>query len=55
MQAGDIGLFQKLTKQNVYKTFEQDIAIPIKMLDFKIEKQRKIGDTTKSKYLAYHF
>jgi CubicO group peptidase (beta-lactamase class C family) len=51
--AGEI--FEKRTKKNIYKTFEQDIAVPIKMQDFKIEKQRKIGDTTKSKYLAYHF
>lgn len=51
--AGEI--FENLTKKNIYKTFEQDIAVPIKMQDFKIEKQRKIGDSTKSEYLAYHF
>lgn len=51
--AGEI--FENLTKKNIYKTFEQDIAVPIKMQDFNIEKQRKIGDSTKSKYLAYHF
>lgn len=51
--AGEI--FEKLTKENIYKTFEQDIAVPIQMQDFKIEKQQKSGDATKSKYLAYHF
>lgn len=49
------GIFEKLTKQNIYKTFEQDIAIPIHLQDFSLEKQQKIGDSTKSKYLAYHF
>jgi CubicO group peptidase (beta-lactamase class C family) len=51
--AGEI--FEKLTKKNIYETFEQDIAIPIQMQDFKLEKQQKIGDTTQSRYLAYHF
>lgn len=51
--AGEI--FEKLSKKNIYKAFEQDMALPIKMQDFEIEKQRKIGDTAKSEYLAYHF
>ena len=51
--AGEI--FEQLTKKNIYETFEQDIAVPIKMQDFEIEKQQKIGDASKSKYLAYHF
>ena len=51
--AGEI--FEKLTEKDIYETFEQDIAIPIQMQDFKLEKQQKLGDTTKSKYLAYHF
>ena len=51
--AGEI--FEQLTKENIYKTFEQDIAIPIKMQDFKLDMQRKSGDTSRSKYLAYHF
>ena len=49
------GIFEQLTNKSIYETFEQDIAIPIQMQDFKIEKQQKNGDSTKSKYLAYHF
>ena len=49
------GIFEQLTKKNIYKAFEEDIAIPIKMQDFKIERQEKSGDSTKFKYLAYHF
>jgi CubicO group peptidase (beta-lactamase class C family) len=51
--AGEI--FEKLTNKDIYKTFELDVAIPIQMQDFKIEKQKKSGDSTKSNYLAYHF
>lgn len=48
-------IFEKLTNRDIYKAFEQDIAIPIHMQDFKLEKQQKLGDSTKSNYLAYHF
>ena len=51
--AGEI--FENLTEKNIYETFEQEIAIPVQMQDFILEKQQKLGDTTKSKYLAYHF
>ena len=49
------GIFEKLTNRNIYETFEQDIAIPLQMQDFKLEEQRKIGDKEKSNFLAYHF
>ncbi len=49
------GIFENLTGQDIYLTFEQDIVIPIQMQDFKLEKQQKDGDSTKSNYLAYHF
>ena len=49
------GIFEKLTNKDIYETFKHDVAIPIQMQDFKIEKQQKNGDSTKSKYLAYHF
>ena len=49
------GIFEKLTHKNIYRTFEQDIAIPIQMQDYMPEKQKKTGDSTKSCYLAYHF
>jgi len=49
------GIFEKLTNKDIYETFKHDVAIPIQMQDFKIEKQQKSGDSTKSNYLAYHF
>ena len=49
------GIFEKLTNKDIYETFAHDVADPIQMQDFKLEKQRKSGDSTKSKYLAYHF
>ena len=51
--AGEI--FERLTEKDIYETFEHDIASPIQMQDFELKKQQKLGDTTKSKYLAYHF
>ena len=48
-------IFEMLTKRNIYEAFEQDIAIPINMQDFKVKEQRKVGDTTQSSFLAYHF
>lgn len=48
-------IFEMLTMRNIYETFEQDIAIPIHMQDFKLVEQKKVGDTTQSNYLAYHF
>ncbi len=49
------GIFEKVTHENIYVAFEQDIAIPIHMQDFNLENQQKTGDPTKSKYLVYHF
>jgi CubicO group peptidase (beta-lactamase class C family) len=49
------GIFEKLTNKDIYEAFEQDIAIPINMQDYKLEKQQKFGDSTKSNFLAYHF
>lgn len=49
------GIFEQLTKKDIYEAFEKDLVIPLQMQDFKIECQHKSGDTTKSKYLAYHF
>ena len=46
--------FEMETGRNIYDALESDIAIPIGMQDFKRSDQRKSGDTTKSRYLAYH-
>ncbi len=48
-------IFEKLTHKSIYEAFEQDIAVPVGMQDYKISEQKKIGDTTKSDFLAYHF
>jgi len=48
-------IFEMLTGKDIYKSFEEDIALPIQMQDYKVENQKKVGDTTQSKFLAYHF
>src|ERR1043165_2170655 len=48
-------VFEQETGRNIYDAFESDIARPIGMQDFKRSEQRKSGDTTKSRNLAYHF
>lgn len=48
-------IFEKLTGQDIYAAFEADLAKPIGMEDFDRQLQRKTGDATKSRYLAYHF
>jgi CubicO group peptidase (beta-lactamase class C family) len=48
-------IFEQETGRNIYDAFESDIARPIGMQDFKRSDQRKSGDTTQSKFLAYHF
>ena len=46
--------FEKETGRNIYDALESDIARPIEMQDFKRSDQRKSGDTTRSRFLAYH-
>jgi CubicO group peptidase (beta-lactamase class C family) len=46
--------FEHETGRNIYDALETDLAVPIGMQDFKRSDQRKSGDTTKSRYLAYH-
>jgi CubicO group peptidase (beta-lactamase class C family) len=47
-------IFEGLLGRNIYDVFKEDIAIPIGMQDFDLANQRKRGDTTRSKFLAYH-
>jgi len=47
-------IFEKLTGKTIYEAVQNDLAIPIGMEDFKIEKQKKTGNQNKSKHLAYH-
>lgn len=46
--------FEIETGRNIYDALETDIARPIGMQDWRRDMQRKTGDSTKSRYLAYH-
>lgn len=47
-------IFEKETGQNIYNEVEKQLAIPLEMQDWDRSLQQKSGDTTISKYLAYH-
>lgn len=47
-------VFEHETKRNIYDALESDLARPIGMEDFDRAAQRKMGDTTRSRHLAYH-
>jgi CubicO group peptidase (beta-lactamase class C family) len=47
-------IFEQETGRNIYDALESDLARPIAMQDFSRAGQRKSGDTTRSRYLAYH-
>ncbi|MES2524508.1 MAG: serine hydrolase [Gemmatimonadota bacterium] len=46
--------FELETGRNIYDALDTDLAKPIGMQDWQRARQRKSGDTTKSRYLAYH-
>ncbi|RMG24657.1 MAG: class C beta-lactamase-related serine hydrolase [Bacteroidetes bacterium] len=46
--------FERMTGKNLYDALEQDLARPLGMQDFDRQAQRKLGDSTRSRYLAYH-
>ena len=48
------GAFEIMTKRGIYDALESDLARPIGMQDFDRARHRKTGDSTKSRYLAYH-
>jgi CubicO group peptidase (beta-lactamase class C family) len=48
------GAFEIMTKRDIYDALESDLARPIRMQDFNRAQQRKTGDSTQSRYLAYH-
>lgn len=48
-------IFEQQTRMSIYQAFETDIAKRIGLEDWDISKQYKSGDTTKSKFKAYHF
>ena len=47
-------IFEQETGRNIYDALETDLARPIGMQDWDRSAQRKSGDTTRSRYLAYH-
>ncbi len=48
------GAFELLTKRDIYDALDTDLARPIGMQDFNRAIHRKTGDSTRSRYLAYH-
>ncbi len=47
-------ILEQQTGKNIYDLIDSVLAKPLQMQDWKKEAQRKTGDTTRSKYLAYH-
>lgn len=47
-------IIEKETGRSIYRLIDSILAKPLQMQDWKIDAQRKSGDTTRSKYLAYH-
>jgi CubicO group peptidase (beta-lactamase class C family) len=47
-------ILEKETGKNIYDLVDSILAKPLSMQDWRKDKQRKTGDTTRSKYLAYH-
>lgn len=46
--------FEIMTKRDIYDALESDLARPIGMEDFDRAQQHKSGDSTQSRWLAYH-
>ncbi|MHA7871240.1 MAG: serine hydrolase domain-containing protein [Hyphococcus sp.] len=52
------GVFEKLTRTDIYSAFETQLAGPLQMQDWDLELHQengKTGDLTQSQYPAYHF
>ena len=47
-------ILEQQTGRTIYQLIDSILAKPLQMEDWNIKEQRKTGDTTKSKYLAYH-
>lgn len=47
-------VFEKCTKKDIYDSLQDELATPIGMSHFHRDRQRKLGDITKSVHLAYH-
>jgi len=51
--AGDI--YEQLTHRDIYQAFAEDIATPLGLEDFRVGREHRSGDATRSIHLAYHF
>jgi len=47
-------ILEQQTGKTIYELVDSILAKPLQMQDWNIKEQRKTGDTTRSKYLAYH-
>lgn len=47
-------ILEQQTGRTIYQLIDSILARPLQMQDWNINEQRKTGDTTRSKYLAYH-
>lgn len=47
-------IFEQETGRNIYDALETDLATPLGFQDWDRDAQRKSGDTTRSRYRAYH-
>jgi CubicO group peptidase (beta-lactamase class C family) len=47
-------ILEQETGKTIYELIDSILAKPVQMQDWNIKEQRKTGDTTRSKYLAYH-
>ncbi len=48
-------IFEQSTRQSIYDAFQQDLATPLGLQDFRRDAHRRGGDSTRSIHLAYHF
>lgn len=48
-------VFEMLTQRDIYRAFEEDIAGPLKLQDYQLAAQSRIGDGRKSVHMPYHF
>src|SRR5688572_29998151 len=47
-------ILEKQTQRSIYQLIDSILVKPLQMQDWRMEVQRKTGDSTRSKYLAYH-
>ncbi|WP_332851733.1 serine hydrolase domain-containing protein [Duganella sp. S19_KUP01_CR8] len=48
-------VYEQLTRRDIYQSFEDELAKPLQMEDFRLSQQHRNGDPTRSHHLAYHF